>query len=126
MARRFTVSISTRLSSALPVTWKQRRWRSPIEPAPMISTLCEGEPTAPPSQPVVEGEAERGEATLNFLHGVLDHDDVRPVTEEAGPQVQELPRLLRRARGHPPVFVRLPSRVGKGPNRLLNESLAEL
>src|SRR4051794_19627923 len=112
MARRFAVSISTRLSSVLPVAWKQRRWRSPIEPAPTISTLCEGESTAPPSQSVVEGEAERGEAALNFLQGVLDHDDVRPVTEEAGPQVQELPRLLRRARGHTPVLARLPGRVG--------------
>src|SRR5438270_11600263 len=115
MARRFAGSISTRLSSARPVARKQRRWRSPIEPAPMISTLCAGGRTAGPSQPVVEGEAEGGEAALDFLQAVLDHNDVGSVTEEASPQVHQLPRLLRRAGGHAPVLARLPSRVGEGP-----------
>src|SRR5207302_1765335 len=107
MARRFAKSISSRLNSARPVAWKQRRWRSPIEPAPTISTLCEGAATAQPSQPVVEAEAERGEATLDFLQGVLDHDDVGSVAEEASTQIQELPCLFGRARGHAPVLARL-------------------
>src|SRR5215831_8525880 len=104
MTRRFAESISTRLSSARPVAWKQRRWRSPIEPAPTISTLCERGLTAQPSQAVVEAETERGEATLDFLQAVLDHDDVGSVTEEASTQVHHLSRLLRRAGGDAPVF----------------------
>src|SRR5947207_13293202 len=121
MMRRFAASSSTRLSSARPVAWKQRRWRSPIEPAPTISTLCEREFTGQSSQPVVEREAERSEAALDLLQAVLDHDDVGSVTEEASPQVHELPRLLRRAGGHAPVLARLPGRLGAGPNRLLYE-----
>src|SRR5438045_9501272 len=97
MIRRFAASSSTRLNSARPVAWKQRRWRSPIEPAPTISTLCEGGATAQPSQPIVEREAERGEATLDLLQAVLDHDDVGSVAAAAGPQVHDLLRLPRRA-----------------------------
>src|SRR4051812_5260635 len=91
-------------ASTRPVRWKQRRWRSPIEPTP--TTRIRGTVAAITglSQAVVEGEPQRGEAALDLLQAGLDEDDVRPVADEPRPQVHQLPGPLDRPARHAPVL----------------------